>query len=89
MLDYFHSQFMLELCQSLTVVEKIFVRDVDDVIRMEMSLMRLNITLANQDLSAVVNVAVALKRKAYLYGSYAYGAPPDNRIVNILFDFSK
>lgn len=80
---------MLELSPSLTVVEKIFVKNVDQVVKLETSLMAKKIISGHQDLNAAVTVAVALQRKAYLYGSYAYGAPPDNGIVNILFDFSE
>lgn len=54
-----------------------------------MDLSTSKIMIARRDLSTAVNVAVAMKRKTYLYGSYAYGAPPDNGIINIFFDYRK
>lgn len=61
----------------------------DSVVKQELTLSATNIAIARRDLSTAVNVAVALKRKAYLYGSYAYGAPPDKGAINIFFDYGK
>lgn len=74
---------------SLTAIEKIFARNVDSVVKQELTLSATNIAIARRDLSTAVNVAVALKREAYLYGSYAYGAPPNNGAINIFFDYGK
>lgn len=67
----------------------IFARNVDHIVKQELVLSATKIEIARRDLSAAVTVAVGMGRKAYLYGSYAYGAPPDKGIINIFFDYSK
>lgn len=77
------------LSNSFAVIKKIFARNVENVIKQEAEVSMTKIMMAHRDLDAAVTVAVALKRKAYLYGSFAYGAPPDKGIINIFFDYGK
>lgn len=66
---------------------KIFSRNVDHIVKQELDLSATRIAIARRDLSAAVTLGVGIKRKVYLYGSYAYGAPADKGIINIFFDY--
>lgn len=70
-------------------IKKIFAQNIDYIVKQELESSAAKIMFARRDLSVAVNVGVALKRKVYLYGSFAYGAPCDKGIINIFFDYGK
>lgn len=80
---------MFGFFDSFAAIKRIFQRNIDRLLKQELKASADRKLNVYPDWCAAVNVGVSIKRKSYVYGSFAYCALSNERIINILFDYRK